>query len=58
MSLIKSVWDNISHAGTFAAQSNWERKNIIHINRAWLILMVVQFLSVTSHIVNGLDRSA
>lgn len=58
MPFMKRVWDNISHAGTFAAQSNWEIKNIIHINRAWMILMIVQFLSVTSHVVNGLERSA
>lgn len=58
MPLLKRIWDSVSHAGTFAAKSEWERKNIIHINRAWLILMFVQFTSVTSHIVNGLERSA
>ncbi|MBL0309389.1 MAG: PAS domain-containing protein [Bacteroidetes bacterium] len=58
MALIKRFWDNISYAGIFAAKTDWERKNIIHINRAWLILMFVQLISVTSHIANGLERSA
>ncbi len=51
-------WWSVSLAGVSTAKTERERKDIILINRAWLLLMVVQLTSVTSHIINGLHRSA
>jgi len=55
---LRLIWDSVSMAGTSASQTTRERKSLVMINRAWLILMIVQCISVTSHIINGLQRSA
>lgn len=55
---LRNLWNTISMAGTSTAQTEREKKDIMLINRAWLILMVVQTISVTSHVINGLHRSA
>ncbi len=45
-------------AGTNSVSSKREKRNIIAINRAWLILFVVQAASLVSHIANHIHRSA
>lgn len=56
--LINNIWDNISHAGTQPTQSARERNGIILLNRAWLILSLLQVACLFQNIAQGLVLSS
>lgn len=55
---ILQAWNSISNTGTFAAQSERERKDIVILNRAWIILIVIQTACLCSHLYNHLYSTA
>ncbi len=55
---ITSVWNSISLAGTETAHTKREKNIITLLNKAWFIVMVIQFCCLASHIIHGLHRSA
>jgi signal transduction histidine kinase len=55
---IAKFWKNMSEAGTTFAVSKREKRSIVLLNRAWFIIMSIQCLCLTSHIIDGLQRSA
>lgn len=44
-------------AGTDSVSSKREKRNIMAVNRAWFILMMVQVASLVSHVANHIHRS-
>lgn len=55
---LTSLWNTISVAGTGNASTRRERDTIVLLNRAWLIIFLLQVSCLGSHIINGLHRSA
>ncbi|MFN8299327.1 MAG: ATP-binding protein [Chitinophagales bacterium] len=52
------AYNSIIHAGTESVATEREKRGIRVINRAWLILFLVQSASLLSHLVNHIHRSA
>jgi PAS domain S-box-containing protein len=55
---LNNTWDNISNAGTQPSQSPRERNGIILLNRAWLILLLLQIGCLAQNIVLGMVLSS
>lgn len=55
---LTSLWQAVSAAGTHQAVTQRERNTIVLLNRAWLIIFVLQSSCLVSHVINGLHRSA
>ena len=55
--MIKRVWSSVSLTGTSYTLTGWERKDLILLNRAWFILLLVQSAVLISNFVRGLERS-
>jgi signal transduction histidine kinase len=54
---LNTLWGYISNTGTRFAQCERERKEIIDLNRGLFAFLIIQLLSLVSHIINGLERS-
>jgi signal transduction histidine kinase len=52
------LWNRISNTGIAHAQTERERKDVVLLNRTWLVLMLTQVACLVSHLINGLERSA
>ena len=52
------LWNRISSTGIAYAGNERERKDIILLNRTWIVLMLTQVACLVSHLINGLERSA
>lgn len=48
----------MSLAGTDRTTTKRERNTVVLLNRAWFIILILQVSCLTSHLVNGLHRSA
>ncbi len=55
---LNHIWNSISDAGTRSSQNARERNGIILLNRAWLILTLIQVPCFFQHILNGFWLSA
>lgn len=58
LALLKSLWNRISYTGISYAASARERRDVVLLNRTWLVLMLTQVACLISHVANGLGRSA
>src|ERR1700722_9136483 len=55
---LRDRWRVISYSGTEYAKTSLETKDIVLLNRSWVVLMMTQTACFISHIINGLQRSA
>ncbi len=55
---VKEFWHTIVNAGVSEGLSARQRNSIAAVNRAWVILMVIQLSCLVSHVINQLGRSA
>ncbi len=55
---LANIWKNISYAGTTPVQSHRERNGIILLNRAWLLLTLIQCLCLILNLVHGVYLTA
>ncbi len=53
-----NLWNVLSRTGIKYAQTDREKRELIDLNRGLVILLSIQTLSLTSHLINGLHRSA
>ncbi len=58
LSPLSILWNRISNTGIVNAKSEREGKDIILLNRTWIVLMLTQVVCLVSHLINGLERSA
>jgi len=57
-SFFTNLWRMISYTGIRFAHTEREKRELIDLNRGLIILLLIQVLSLASHIANGLHRSA
>jgi len=58
LSFFSNLWRMISYTGIRFAHTEREKRELIDLNRGLVILLLIQVLSLASHIANGLHRSA
>jgi PAS domain S-box-containing protein len=52
------LWTLVSHTGISHARTERERREIIDLNKGLCLLLLIQLFSFTTHLANGLHRSA
>lgn len=55
---MSKLWNSITRTGIRYAQTEVEKRELVDLNTGLIVLLVIQGASLTTHIMNGLERSA